>query len=113
MGKLNLTRFCSRHLANESDPSDRASFGFFFNIIGRVMSHGPFSLNSRTLHESYAVQVVLCRGSIGLCMRKNKGLMLSLSNHSWRATRLPAEKASFNSFPSKAAIERQSKFENL
>jgi len=38
MGMLYLTKFCSRPLANEGGPSNRALFAFFFYIIERVMA---------------------------------------------------------------------------
>ena len=49
MGKLNLTKFCSRPLANESDPSDRVLFAFFFFlIIERVMARSLLTVEPFT-----------------------------------------------------------------
>jgi len=58
MGKLNLTKFCSRPLANESGPSNRALFAFFYTIE-RVMARFLLTVEPFTKHMQYKLYFVM------------------------------------------------------
>jgi len=58
MGKLNLTKFCSRSLANENGPSSRALFAFF-NIIERVRARFLLTVEPFTNHMQYKLYFIV------------------------------------------------------